>query len=196
MEFFNFASVTLQWSFKVSICLCVCMCVSPTIHLLCPTTLSSDGPLGQCWAGPPGSPGWRSPGRTDAWRVRPLGSSCGRGLLHPSPTFLELCRNLPLWTPVPPHCWWSLWPCLWSLDPHHLRRGKWQSLSAWCVEVLLECVWVSLRTAIAGRYGGVTGLTLQSGWRAGWVLIISVITVKGAKLCPWAWKGWLVHIYT
>lgn len=65
--------------------------------------------------------------------------------------------------------------CITSLS----RRSTW---------VTSVCMGVFLRTAIAGGYGGVTGLTLQSGRRAGWILIISVIAVEGNKLRPRSWK--------
>lgn len=42
-------------------------------------------------------------------------------------------------------------------------------------------------TAVAGRDGGVARLALQSGRRAGRVLVVAVVAVKGDKLRPRPW---------
>lgn len=122
----------------------MCVRVSHTTRPRCPATRSSGRLPGQCWEGPPGSPSWRIPGRTGAWRGRPSGSLYAHNFLRPFPTSQELHRSLWLGTPALPHCWWSLWPCLWGTDPRHLRRGgKWEFK---LMEILSVCCLVSLCT--------------------------------------------------
>lgn len=154
-----------QTTFKIKRLVCGCTAVQHTSHPLCPATLSSDRPQGRCWAGPPDSPWWKIPGTNDAWRGHPWGSLSVLDSLHRPLTSLELHKKLPLGTPAPPHCWWSLWPCPWSLGPHRLWKeikqcvwGPWRSSA----DGVCVCVYddMFLLTAVAGWDGGVTGLTL------------------------------------